>query len=146
VGALLYAALLLAARDVPPPEDPWQEAFESEGLRSEFRNLGQEPGRNLLLQDARDEFKEPPLSTTVIRHYQVQAGPVQILELPDASACPALPGGRHANFKLQEKSEAVHLCRSGRFVLLAQAQGRWVPFLGRMKRPDEEVTRLFDAF
>jgi hypothetical protein len=148
VGAFLYALLLLCARDVPPPEDPWLDAFESEGLRAEFRSEGSEAARHLLLQEARDAFREPPLSATTIRHYQVQAGPVQVLVLPDAAAYPGFPEGRHAGFKHGEsaKGPGIHLCRSGRYVLLAAPQGRWVPFVGLMKRPDDEVARLFDAF
>ncbi len=146
MGALGYALLLLARPDVPPAEDPWLEAFEAEGLRAEFRSVSQEPAQQLLLRDAREAFATPALASCPIRHYQVNNGAVQIVTLPAADSLPELPRGRHRDFRLKEKGQAVHLCRSGRLLLISPLQERFIPFIGPMKRSAEDVDRLFGAF
>lgn len=146
VGALCYSLLLLAKRDTPPAEDPWLEAFEAEGLRAEFRSLSQEPAQQLILRDVREAFAAPPLSSSPIRNYQVMNGTVQIVLLPAADSLPELPQGRHREFRLKQKGQAVHLCRSGRHLLLTGIQDRFIPFIGAMKRSAEDVERLFGAF
>lgn len=146
VGAFGYAVLLLARRDVPPAEDPWLEAFEAEGLRAEFRSVSQEPAKQLILRDAREAFGTPALASCPIRHYQVMNGAVQIVLLPAAGSLPELPQGRHPDFRLKEKGQAVHLCRSGRHLLITPLREQFIPFIGPMKRSAEDVDRLFGAF
>ena len=146
VGAFTYFLLLLAKRDSSPVEDPWLEAFEAEGLRAEFRSSSHEPTQHLLLRDAREVFNVPALATSPIRLYQVMNGSVQIVRLPSADSLPAFPQGRHRDFRLKEKGDVVHLCRSGRHLLLTGIQERFIPFIGPLKRSVEDVERMFDAF
>lgn len=146
-GLLLYGALAAAERRLPPPADPWLEAFLEAGLRAEFRAETADAAQSLLWHDARGLFDVPALRAVPVRHYLVGQAGVQVLRLPDATALrEEIPEGRSLELKLKPKGGAVHACRSGRALLLVSVQMRGVFLLGNPKTPRKTVETLFDAF
>lgn len=146
-GLVLYGALAAAERKLPPPADPWLDAWIAAGLKAEFRAESVDPSKSLLWQDGRDLFDTPALQGVAIRHYLVGQAGVQVLRLPDAKLLlEKIPEGRHLDLKLRPKGGAVHACRIGPSLLLVSTQIKGVLLFGNVKTSKRAVETLFDAF
>jgi hypothetical protein len=146
VAALLYGALCAAERRLPESEDPWLDAWMAEGMKAEFQSISSEPAKHLPNGDVREVFQDPKLAGTVLRSYLVQNAAVHVVQLPGVAAAPAFPQGRSLDFRLKPQGRPIHLCRSGRLLLLVSNQGKWVPFMDSLKTPKREVEQIFDVF
>ena len=145
VAGLLYGLLCAAERRIPEPEDPWLDAFISEGLHAEFRSLSTEPQNHVLPGDARVLFEGPAFLGTQLRNYRVQDTSVQVVRLPAAGLVPDIAEGRRMDFRFKAQSNPVHICRSGRTIVFMSAFGRWIPIVGQMKTAKKDVELIFDA-
>jgi hypothetical protein len=145
VAGLLYGLLCAAERRIPEPEDPWLDAFISEGLHAEFRSLSTEPQNHVLAGDARVLFEGPAFSGTQLRNYRVQDTSVQVVRLPAAGLVPGIAEGRRMDVRFKAQSNPVHICRSGRTIVFMSAFGRWIPIVGQMKTAKKDVELIFDA-
>jgi|SRR5579862_7382162 len=145
VAGLLYGLLCAAERRIPEPEDPWLDAFISEGLHAEFRSLSTEPHNHVLPGDARVLFEGPAFLGTQLRNYRVQDTSVQVVRLPAAGLVPDIAEGRRMDFRFKAQSNPVHICRSGRTIVFMSAFGRWIPIVGQMKTAKKDVELIFDA-
>lgn len=146
VAVLLYGILCAAERRLPEPEDPWLDAFIAEGLKAEFRSVSTEPQNHALASDARPLFKGPTFDGTQIRNYQVQSASVQVLRLPATDLLPEIAEGRNLDFRFKKPGQPVHYVRSGRTILFVAVFSKWVPIVGQMKTPKQDVEAIFDAF
>jgi hypothetical protein len=154
-AALLSAALvsgalygLLCAPDHPAvePEDPWLQAWASAGMKGQLLGESSQPDRHLMLgTEGRELMKGPDFQDTVLRRYLIQAANLQVVILPRAGLAEAIPEGRHFGFRLKPKEGSVHLCRSGRNLLLIKTQMLGIGF-GELPTPKPFVEKLFDAF
>jgi len=146
MAALLYGLLWSAERRLPEPEDPWLDAWVGDGKRAEFRSVSTEPEKTAMSNDARELFKEPDCAGTTVRNYQVQNTSVQVIRLPKAGLVASIADGRKLDYRFKPGGNAVHLCRSGRTLLLVAVSGKWIPLVGQMKTPKRQVEEIFDAF
>lgn len=146
-GGGLYGALAAADRKLPPPRDPWLDAWLGAGLKAEFRVETDDPAQSVLFYDARGLFNLPGLDDLPIRLYQVATMKVQVMLLPsDRALLPDLPEGRHFDLKLKPKGGTAHVCRAGRRLLFVSSQPNNVPFLGPVRTPRKSVEKVFQAF
>jgi hypothetical protein len=146
-AALLYGLLWAAERKVAEPEDPWLDGWLGDGLKAEFRSVSTEPDRHLMINDARDLF-EPGGTGTVLRSYLVQNTSVQLVQLPKTGVLPSIPNGRTLEFKYRPKSYPVHLCRTGRWMLIVattekSSLGSIIPI---SKTTKDRAQQMFDSF
>ncbi|HZE97784.1 MAG TPA: hypothetical protein VE981_12215 [Planctomycetota bacterium] len=146
VAALLYGLLCAAERKLPEPEDPWLDAFISEGLKAESRTTSTEPQSHLLAGDARPLFEGPEFAGTTLRNYLVQNTSVQVVRLPKAGLLPKIADGRAFDVKYKTPGPSIHQCRSGRTIVFVGVMGKWIPIVGQMKTPRKDVETIFDAF
>jgi hypothetical protein len=145
-AALLYGILWAAERRLPEPEDPWLDAWVGNGLKAEFRAVSTEPDKAVMSYDARDFFKGPDCASAPVRSYQVQNTSVQVIRLPKAGLLEAIPEGRNLEYRFKPGGNTVHLCRSRRSIVLVATVGKWIPVVGQMKTPKNQVEEIFDAF
>lgn len=145
-AALLYGLLWAAERRLPEPEDPWLEAFISDGLKAEFQSSSTEPDKHLMFGDARERFAEPPYAGTVLRRYVVQNTSVQVARLPKAGLAPFIPEGRSFEFRLRRDGNPIHVSRTGRSMVFVALQGKWIPVVGQLRTPKPQVEEIFSVF
>ncbi|HEX7901702.1 MAG TPA: hypothetical protein VF950_28340 [Planctomycetota bacterium] len=146
-GAGVYGALAAADRKLPPPPDPWLEAWLQAGLKAQFRVETDDPAKSLLFYDARGLFNLPGLDDLPIRLYQVAATTAQVVLLPNERALlQDLPEGRHFDFRLKPKGGTAHVCRAGRRILFVSSQPNNVPLVGPVRVPRKSVETVFQAF
>lgn len=146
-GGGLYGALAAADRRLPEPADRWLNEWIAAGLKAEGGAENDEPGRTLIFYDARGLFKVAALERLPVRDYLIAQTRAQVVGLPDEAALrEELPEGRHRDYKLKPKSGTIHLCRSGRWVLLVSTEPKAVPFFGKTRLPKQTVDAMFQAF
>ena len=146
VGALLYGLLWAAERKVAEPEDPWLDGWLNDGMKAEFRAASTEPDRHLMMGDARELF-EPESKGTVLRSYIVQNISVQLVQLARSNVLPSVPEGRTLEFRFRPKSNPVHVCRSGRWMLLVATQEKsYGPIIPLSKTTKDRAQQMFDSF
>jgi hypothetical protein len=145
-AALLYGLLWSAQRKVSEPEDPWLDGWLGDGMKAEFRSVSADPDRHLMINDARELF-EPDSKGSILRSYMVQNTSVQLVQLPRAGIFPSLPEGRSLEFKYRAKSVPVHLCRSGRWMLIvATTEKSYGLMLPVGKTTTDRAQKMFDSF
>jgi len=146
-AALLYGLLWSAERKVAEPEDPWLDGWLNDGLKAEFRSVSTEPHLHLMISDARENFEKGDAAATRLRSYIVQNTSVQLVQMPKAGLVPSLPEGRSLEFKYKPKSFPVHVCRSGRWMLIvATSERSFGPIIPISKTTKDRAQQLFDTF
>jgi len=146
VAALLYGLLWAAERKVAEPEDPWLDGWLNDGLKAEIRSVSTEPENHLMISDARDLFESDPKGA-VLRSYIVQNISVQVVQFARAGMLPALPEGRTLDFRFRPKSNPVHLCRAGRWMLIVATQEKaYGPIIPIAKTTKDRARQMFDTF
>lgn len=108
--------------------------------------MSTEPGNAALSYDAREAFKRGAFEGTVLRTYLVQNISAQVVRMARPGLLPEVPEGRSLEFRFRPKGNAVHVCRSGRTLLLVALQGKWIPFVGQAKTSKNQVHEIFDSF
>lgn len=146
VSGALYGILNAVAHPQAEPEDPWLDAWKAAGLRGQFVTVSMEPDKHLMFGDARELFKGREYEDTVLRRYLIQNVGVQVVVFPRADSAKNLPEGRHAGFRLKAKGPSVHLCRSGRNVLLVKPTTHGIVIFGDMPTPKAFFDGLCDVF
>lgn len=146
VAALLYGILWAAERRLPEPEDPWLDAWVTDGLKAEFRAVSSEPNHHLLAGDLRAIAELPEFGGTVLRSYLVQNISVQVVRLPKAGLLPQVAEGRSFEARYKEQGNVVNACRKGRTILFVAGTGKWIPIVGQMKTQKRDAERIFDSF
>jgi hypothetical protein len=146
VALVLFGLLWAAERRLPVSEDPWLDDWLADGLQAEFRSLSSEPENHFFLSEARPECRGPEFAGTQIRNYQVRNTSVQVVRLPKDTLLPMFPAGRHFSWKYSPEASPIHLCRSGRTILMMSVMGKSVFLLGQTRTPKKDVERVFDAF
>lgn len=146
IALLLYGLLWAAERRLPESEDPWLDAWIGEGMKAEFQSLSTEPGKHLMNRDLREFFKAPEYAGSALRIYLVQNAPAQVLRLPRTDGASKIPQGRSLDFRLTPEGKPIHVCRSGRTILVVATKSEWIPFVDAMKTSKREVEKIFDVF
>ena len=146
LAVLLYGILWAAERRPPESEDPWLDAWIGEGMKAEFQSVSSEPGKHLMNRDVRDRFQAPEFEGSTVRKYLVQNTGVQVLRLPRPGGASEFREGRTFDFRITPESKSLHVCRSGRTILLVATRGEWIPFVDAMKTAKRDVERIFDVF
>ncbi|HXX94619.1 MAG TPA: hypothetical protein VEN81_13375 [Planctomycetota bacterium] len=146
VSGGLYGILSAVDHPAVEPEDPWLRAWKEAGLKGQLLGESTEPDKHLMLgTEGRELMKGLDFQDTVLRRYLIQAANLQVVVLPRASLAPELPEGRHFAFRLKPKEGAVHLCRSGRNLLLVKPLMIGIGF-GELPTPKPFLEKLFDVF
>ena len=143
---LLYGLLSAAERRLPESQDPWLDAWMADGLKAEFRSTSGEPEKYALSSDVRPLLKGPDFEATVLRTYLVLDTSVQVIRLPKPALLPEIPEGRLLDHRFGADGNPVHVCRSGRTLLLVALGSKGTWGFGFRKLSKGQVEEIFDPF